>query len=586
MALRRHTLSAVTATAVLLLVLFATQRSQVQADAPEAPQLVRIYYDAISDLAQLSAYDLLEVNNLAEGYVIALARAADVQHLRRAGWRVEPDYAANARLRLGRADLFAEGYHTVQELYTRIDQLAAAHPALAAKVIYGQSYCKAAGGCSFPGGETLAGFELTAVRLTNEAVPGTSQLDGQVQRGTKPVFFLMANIHAREISTPELALRWIEHLLDNHGVDPDITWLLDHHELWVVPIVNPDGHWIVEMGTMDDFDSGLWLHRKNANQDTDGDGLPDCGDWPSSSWSQFGVDLNRNHSFSWLPSNLVTDQCGLLYPGPGAASEPEVAQLEGLIRALIADQRGPLDTDEAPLDTRGLLISLHSYSNLVLRPWSHVNTPAPNEVGLKAIGDKFARFNGYESCQPGLCLYNAAATSDNWAYGELGIPAFTFEIGNTFTPPYEAIANDQFPRNLPAFLFAAQIAGEPYALVQGPEATAVTVQPDSPGDTLTLTAVLDDSDHGRQPIAAAGYTIGSPPWLSPAALQPMQAIDARFDSVQEQVTATISSLALPSARQLVYVQGRDSDGNWGAARAAFVQGTAVSWHYIPLAVAP
>ncbi len=51
------------------------------------------------------------------------------------------------------------------------------------------------------------------MRLTNEAT-GTSG---------KPVFFLMANIHARELITPETALTFMQYLLEHYGVDPDVT---------------------------------------------------------------------------------------------------------------------------------------------------------------------------------------------------------------------------------------------------------------------------------------------------------------------------------------------------------------------------
>jgi hypothetical protein len=39
----------------------------------------------------------------------------------------------------------------------------------------------------------------------------------------------MANIHAREITTPELAMRFLDLLLEDYGFDADITWLVDYH---------------------------------------------------------------------------------------------------------------------------------------------------------------------------------------------------------------------------------------------------------------------------------------------------------------------------------------------------------------------
>lgn len=52
--------------------------------------------------------------------------------------------------------------------------------------------------------------------------------------------------------------------------------------------------------------------------------------------------------------------CLQTYPGPTAASEPETAALQQLVRSHFAGQRGPADTDAAPPETTGVLITLHS----------------------------------------------------------------------------------------------------------------------------------------------------------------------------------------------------------------------------------
>lgn len=562
-------------TAVTLLVLVAVATSRAAPPGNGRPQLVRIYYTAIPELRRISHLDLLEYNNLAERYVLAYVDDAQLQSLRRAGWPVTIHSAQETLDSHTAADLFAGGYHTVEELYARLDLLAADYPTLLQTAPYGESHCREIGGCVLPGGEMLPGFALQAVRVTNTAVPGASDLGPPITRGTKPVFFLMANIHAREISTPEIALHWLEHLLAGYGQDADITWLVDQHELWIVPTANPDGHRIVELGPLDET---FALHRKNANQDADNNGELDCPVWPSESYAQFGVDLNRNHSYAWEPGAPLSGLCSLVYPGPEAASEPEVAALQGLVRALIPDQRGPANA-AAPLTTTGMFITLHSYSELILRPWAHVSMPAPNEEGLRAIGDKLATYNGYRSCQPGQCLYEAAGTSDDWAYGELGVPAYTFEIGQSFAPPYAEIAGAQWPLNRPAFVYAAKIAGSPYLAIQGPDVTAVSAAAGKP----VLTAVIDDTAHGNEIIRGAAYTIDLPIWSPAAVPAAMAAADGAFDSPRELVVAPIPD-SLPPGRHIVYVRGRDAAGHWGVTSATFVEGTAVAINYMPLAI--
>ena len=92
---------------------------------------------------------------------------------------------------------------------------------------------------------------------------------------------------------------------------------------------------------------------------------------------------------------------------------------------------GPADGDAAPADTQGVMISLHSYYPQVLFPWGWSAQPAPNQAGLRTLARKFGYFTGYEACQSGEdnCIYMTDGTTDDFAYGELGVAAYTFELG-------------------------------------------------------------------------------------------------------------------------------------------------------------
>ena len=58
-------------------------------------------------------------------------------------------------------------------------------------------------------------------------------------------------------------------------------------------------------------------------------------------------------------------------------------------------------------------------------------------------------------------------TTDDWSYGELGIPSYTIEVGTQFMPPYGQIDSIQWPDNGPALQYAAKIARTPYRLAFG-----------------------------------------------------------------------------------------------------------------------
>lgn len=547
-------------------------RSSLAPNRQEPPSeflVVRIYYEAIEDLAGLQSIDVWEYNNLQERYVLAALDLARYEALIRQGWKVEVDANQQLQLALGSSEWVDDydRYLTVAELYDELDRINSAAPDLTEIVAYGESHCRAVGGCRTPGGDSLPGYPLLALRITNENVPGSSQVNGdEITRGTKPVFFLMANIHAREITTPEIALRMINYLIDGYGSDADATWIVDHREVWIVPTVNPDGHRLVELGLKDKYGGSPFYQRKNANNDGDRDNVSDCPVWPPSSYEQYGIDLNRNHSFGWGPPGSSEMPCDMTYRGLSEASEVEVRALERLVRTLIPDQRAAELSAPAPRDTTGLLITLHSFSNLVLWPWGNSELAAPNKADLKAIGDKLASYNDYLSCQPTYCLYATNGSTDDWAYGELGIPAFTFEIGDQFMPPYTEIDAIQWPDNRPALIYAAKIAHQPYMTANGPDTLALTAESSS---QVTLRATIDDRTTGGDAIVAAMYSIDYPPEHPLAEAIPLAAADGEFDSVTEVVSGTLDLSGLEPGRHTLFVHGQDSEGYWGATSAEF-----------------
>ena len=540
---------------VMFGLVFLTQRGLTQEDRPDLPEgekpqgefVARVYYEEIADIQRLMDYDIYEYNNLQEKYVLVGMNDEIFDRLIAEGWRVEIDEEATAaRNTVNQTDTFNGGYLTTDEIYAELDAITAANPTLTELIDYGDSYCKAVGGCTTPANHSWPGYDLRAMRVTNEAIPGP-----------KPVFILVADIHAREITTPELAMRLLAWLVDGYGVDADATWLVDWHEVYIVPTVNPDGHFIVELGP--------YYQRKNANR-TNG-----CTNfWPPSSFSQYGVDLNRNHTFGWNTGGTSTDPCSQTYLGPSAASEPEVLQLESFIAAHIPDQKGPGLNDPAPEDTMGMFITLHSYGDLVLWPWGNITAAAPNKTGLKAIGDKFATFNGYQSCQPSICLYITSGTSDDHTYGELGVPSYTFEVGSSFMPNYSVIDAVQWPENKPAFIYAAKIARTPYMTVKGPD--ALNLNTNVNGSNLTLTATINDASNGGQTVAGAKYYIDTPPWAGGVAGN-MNPSDGSFNTTVEGATATIDVSGLFTGQHIVFIQGADSQGNLGAVSAAFFNST-------------
>src|SRR4029453_1678263 len=162
-------------------------------------------------------------------------------------------------------------------------------------------------------------------------------------------------------------------------------------------------------------------------------------------------------------------------PAPGR----ETQAIQNYIASLYPDRRGPGDDDPAPMDVSGVMMSLHSWSELVLFPWGWRATPSPNNVELQTLGQKFGYFTHYHVCQSGEpgCIYMTDGTTDDWSYGELGVPAYTIEMGTAFFQQCPFFEQLLLPDTVAALTYAAKATYRPYQLPAGPENTQLAVTP-------------------------------------------------------------------------------------------------------------
>ncbi|HMJ06773.1 MAG TPA: M14 family zinc carboxypeptidase, partial [Chthoniobacterales bacterium] len=447
-------------------------------------------------------------------------------------------------------DSFYGGYKSVEEIYAFLDEKVAQFPNLVEKVDIGDSWCKAhPGSCVLP--SPWNGYDLFVLHLTNRNIPGP-----------KPVFWADGNIHSREIATPEVVMRMVDYLLNNYDTNADVHWLLDHHDIWLMPEANPDGHHIVEAGG---GGSSPYLQRKNGNNSAGG-----ACSWPPSGSNHSGVDNNRNFPFKWGccmgSSGLVCDQT---YRGPSAGSDPETMAIFNKIRTLVPDQRGPGDTDAAPITATGVYQNLHTNAKVSLYPWGWTTGQMPNYAETRNIAAHMSAANAGGNNYPygGIQeqLYPVDGGSIDWAYGELGMAAFTTEFGGSdFLPAYSCIDNPGcgstqgiWPENRGMLLYLAKIARAPYLTSHGPDANTVATNPASvaPSVPSQLTATITfawSNNAFSQNVGAAEYYIDTPPWAGGTAI-PM---NGTLDSPTEAVSATINTASLSAGRHVIFVRGR------------------------------
>jgi hypothetical protein len=503
-----------------------------------------------------------------EGYVLAAITSHQEQWLKDLGYRVEVDVDRTAALQT--SFVLDPRYHYFDQQYPNpngryvvdlLRDINAAYPDLTQLIDIGDAWM------TLQPGEPHR--DLWVLRVTNEDPAYGNIAD-------KPALFISGAMHAREVVASELAIRYLKYLTagydgeGGYGLDADVTWLVDHHVAYVLVMHNPDGHVENERNPTDN-------RRKNMNWD---DGCSNPQLW--------GVDLNRNHSFLWsCCAGSSGDPCAETYRGPGRRSEPETQAFEDYFAKVMKDQNGPNGDGEiapsSPITTTGIFISLHSYGDLVLWPWSFDGYgSAPNHAELQTIGRKFAVRSGYNPA--GSIWYQADGTADDWAYGKFGVPSFTFEVGpgsgvcGGFFPAYECIDGyahrDFWAENKDAFLYAHKIARMPFVSAYGPD-----VQILAPADTALLwdgsgqllVTITDERCCGdtAQAIAGAEYFVDSPGEDGTGI--PMEPVGGDWGDQPMDSVATVDTSEFPLGRHYILVHGQSADGSWGPFSGAFAQ---------------
>ena len=551
--------------------------ADMRAQRLQEKQRTNIYKAYFPDLATarraaITFHANLLESQYEEGFLVLELNPQEIATLRSYGFRIEnaPEFiqkrddflnqiqqAADARQRMGAASTDATVqsipsyacYETVEETFAAAQAFATTYPTLATWLDVGDSWQKTQG---------LGGYDMRVLKITNSAIGGT-----------KPKLFITSAIHAREYTTAPLSLEFARWLINGYGTNPDATWIVDHHEVHLLLQTNPDGRKKAEGGL-------LW--RKNTNTNY-------CGATSNSR----GADLNRNFAFQWNSTGgqgSSGSQCDETYRGPSAASEPEVQAVQNYIRSIFPDRRGPNMGDGAPADTMGMHIDIHSYSQLVLWPWGTTSTPTANGSALQTLGRRLAYFNGYTPEQS-IGLYPTDGTSDGPSYGELGVAAYTIELGSSFFESCTTYNNTTKPKNLPALIYAAKVVRAPYQIPAGADVTSVSLSNDASGagvtagTPVTITASATDTrfnqSNGTEPtqaVTAAEAYIDTPPWSggAPISLSPS---DGSFNSTTEGITGTLSTAGLPLGKHLMFVRAKVTSGQWGPVTAQFLKITNV-----------
>jgi hypothetical protein len=299
-------------------------------------------------------------------------------------------------------------YHTFAEIEQIFEEFESLYPDLASLHVIGQSFL---------------GRNLLALEITNKET-GSPE--------TKPGTLFVSTHHGNEIIGTEIALYYAWYLLTNYPDDPQVRKIVDEKTVYIIPVLNPDGHNITlstnvyqRWNARPFDDDGDGLNDEDPPEDINGDGkITDMRMWDESRhrWIHFywegidndgdglinedwigGIDLNRNYDYAWIP---------IPWHGEYPFSEPETAAIRDFVLSH--------PNIATALDT-------HSGTRLVLFPWGYTRRPSPDYTTFKRLGIEYGKMTGYKDEQSAL-LYPAFGLAEDWMYGKRGIIYFTNEV--------------------------------------------------------------------------------------------------------------------------------------------------------------
>lgn len=227
-------------------------------------------------------------------------------------------------------------------------------------------------------GDSVEGRGLIGIKISDNV--STEEMEPEVR--------LLGTHHGNEMISYMVLLYFLEQLADkfNEAGGEEWTELVNGCELWVVPVVNPDG-------VNDGFDD-----YENINGVRDSNG---------SRRNANNVDLNRDYSYMWDGSG----------GSPSPFSQPETQNVR----------------DNHELNHYVISHSYHSGAYYINYVWNYIaegspdNHPPPNRDLIYELCVIYDDYTNYGVTNGGDWYYTNGDTND-WSYGEWGDVDTTIEL--------------------------------------------------------------------------------------------------------------------------------------------------------------
>uniref|UniRef100_A0A8D2DUC6 Carboxypeptidase A5 n=1 Tax=Sciurus vulgaris TaxID=55149 RepID=A0A8D2DUC6_SCIVU len=326
---------------------------------PSLPVDMRIPFSELNDI---KAY--LESHGLAYSVMIK-----DIQVLLN---EEREAMARSRRLERSTSSFSYSSYHTLEEIYSWIDNFVAENSNIVSKIHIGNS------------------FENRSILVLKFSTGGSR----------RPAIWIDTGIHSREWITHATGIWTAKKIVSEFGKDRVLTSILKAMDIFIELVTNPDGFAFTHSMNR------LWRKNKSSRP-----GIF-C----------IGVDLNRNWKSGFGGNGSNSNPCSETYHGPSPQSEPEVAAIVNFITS-----HGNFK----------VLISIHSYSQMLMYPYGHSMESVSNEKELHRLAEDAVKalykVHGIQYIFGSISatLYVASGITVDWAYDNGIKYAFSFELRDT-----------------------------------------------------------------------------------------------------------------------------------------------------------
>jgi hypothetical protein len=310
------------------------------------PAIVQITLDNTGTLGKIidNDFSILEIN---EDFVIVFSSSEELRWLEENNLNPKILYDDYAEMMGWKSNPeLLDDFHTYSELTAELEDIESTYPSITKLHNLGSSVQ----------GRTIWGLKITD--------------NSDVEENEAEVRICGCH-HGNEIMSVELPLMLAWYLVENYAIDPYIQDLVDNREIWIIPMVNPDGR---EMTT-----------RYNAN----------------------GVDLNRDYGYLW--------------GGEGQSPEPFSQPETQVIRAHALDNNFVLS------------LSFHTSGDIVNYVWNYKGEPVEDNDVVVVLSEQYGSHNDYWVVE-GYDWYQTRGDTNDFSYGCRGDIDWTIEVQDNDIP--------------------------------------------------------------------------------------------------------------------------------------------------------